>query len=1514
MEELYYHYFSILINYSTTTKPLVLIFSIIEINPFFSYFFENPYLLKKYINNLPIISNYENIKNNIRDTSLYYLFRQLKPNDKHLYPLVFILLLFFIIIFMFLFIFFFSQMLLAKLSNSSSKLAKQIIVSFLDHLLFRTLSIFFFEILINYICNYSNVFLLILFSLLFLFILFVHFTYYRYFRLCLKYDLNTKYIYDNQMMVYYDNIFLIIKIAICFDINVNNESISFFCNIFTLVLLIWANYLYIKISFVNFLSSIKGFYFWFLLILYVNNIVFTDTLLNISYCVFHSVLCFLLALGFVFFIRIYKVHRQITWLTLNNKNLYISQLHTIGEYYETSQFNYHLEKITFFNKIKYEQNQNVLLKNLLTFYIQYFKANKTKNNQCSSSFYYMIIKIIKHLFLKRQNNFKILFKTWKTLEILKDTNFLYYINLRYYYSLLCEEQQLNNDYNLLQFNESYFLIYKSVNQLIHNFEDFLAKKAFNSGQDFVAMAEKINIFQKQIKKNYNIILKSPIKDLYQEYLLQIIIECLLNEPLNRNLNTFLIEDQLMKNEELLDKQYNLSKNIIVRFDLVNMTSKIIKVGKEFIKYLDKNIEDIFPIELKDIAKKTFYKEIKPNEKLTMTNLSSEYFKFIIRDDNQNLKNILFLYKIFPNILKSDAYLDGFYQLGKEALIITEINGKYEYIVAVSKKLEKFLLLNQDFLNLLNHLRIRISFNDFMTVKNEISYNVNDFFSYLTKIKIYLTSMICKDDFKELDSFFTKISSDYQLVKDKIFLLNYQYTLTDQLKKKEFKIYQISTKTLEETRTLQTRSLQTNSITKGNNLKVSNNQNTKEGVSNSFFSNFDTNSVSSAVTSTSSAYTLKRNFSLRKQSDKKMSQSNHNVIVFFILLILGLSVFCLVYENELNSRLKNLVQMYKNTANVSRFSSMIIDQLFSFIYLPDSDGEFTNHYFDFLSRTRGYSKVYIFSMLYYQKNSDILSSLYSKFYKSISKENDFISFFTQNTTMLYMVYDNNSFGSSYEKIDTFDFNFLSFISKLSLVKENQHFNYSTLYPITLNETFFPVQFYDTELNVESLTLTQKYTYEIFLSYLKYVDGLLGLKNLISKRIINQIRKNSIMFVMIIACLTLSNIMVWLTSIILLAMFPYMTNKKLNFFNKLMNDEQTIPLIKNKFELLLELIKFYSNNPVKIISKLAHLMKNSRKNYKLNSKEALAQKMSTLNDKKKTLLVQINKTYDTGFVTKKFYIYLLLFLITFVAYFTSFYFVMQNKYKEVKNIVNVVFYSINTEDGIFIFTGLIQMLYLFAFNTTSLNSLVPNAIISSSEEENQTNYIELLLNQLHTNWENELILKEEKNYLPRNVDIINITSCDNYFDLINHTTFNEIFEEYSSENYKEQLIDLCKTSSSVENNSESLLTEEILYRITKLVLSNSEHGDTKISEPEEDSYLLLIQTIFFLQPIRKVVDSYYHDVILEKAFKSLFMLILGFSLGNFCLQLLNFVIIKFFIFDKIEQIDINLDELANILNCN
>ena len=79
----------------------------------------------------------------------------------------------------------------------------------------------------------------------------------------------------------------------------------------------------------------------------------------------------------------------------------------------------------------------------------------------------------------------------------------------------------------------------------------------------------------------------------------------------------------------------------------------------------------------------------------------------------------------------------------------------------------------------------------------------------------------------------------------------------------------------------------------------------------------------------------------------MSQSNHNVIVFFILLILALSVFCLVYEKELNSSLKNLVQMYKNTADLSRFSSMIIDQLFSLIYLPDPDGEFTNHYFDFL---------------------------------------------------------------------------------------------------------------------------------------------------------------------------------------------------------------------------------------------------------------------------------------------------------------------------------------------------------------------------------------------------------------------------------------------------------------------------------------------------------------------------------------------------------------------------------------
>lgn len=594
--------------------------------------------------------------------------------------------------------------------------------------------------------------------------------------------------------------------------------------------------------------------------------------------------------------------------------------------------------------------------------------------------------------------------------------------------------------------------------------------------------------------------------------------------------------------------------------------------------------------------------------------------------------------------------------------------------------------------------------------------------------------------------------------------------------------------------------------------------------------------------------------------------------------------------------------------------MIIDQLFSFIYLPNSEGEFTNHFFNFLSGTKGYPNVYEFSMIYYQKNIDVLASLYSNFYQSIAEENDFVSFFSQNTTMLYMVYDNNSFDSSYEKIDTFDYNFLSFISKLSIVKNDQNFRYSTLYPIQLNESFFPVKFYDSELKVNSLSLPQTYTYEILLSYLKYVDVLLGLKNLINKRIINQIRKNNVMFVMIIACLTLSNIMVWLTSIILLAMFPYMTNKKLNFFNKLMNDEQTIPLIQNKFDLLLELIKFYSSNPVKIITKLAILMKGSRKNYKLNTKEDLAQKMSTLNDKKKTLLVQINKTYDTGFVTKKFYIYLLLFLITFIAYFTSFYFIMQNKYQQVKIIVNVDFFSINTEDGALIFTGLIQMFYLFAFNSTSLNSLLPNAVINSEEEENQTNYIELLLNQLHTNWENELVFKEEKDYLISNDHIINITSCDSYFEKINYTTFNQIFEEHPETNYKEQLIDLCKTSSSVEGNSESLLTEDILYRITKLVLSNSEHDDTKISDPEEDSFILLIQTIFFLHPIRKVVDDYYHDVILENAFNGLFWMILGFSLGNFCLQLLNFIIIKFFIFDKIEQIDINLDELANILNCN
>ena len=171
------------------------------------------------------------------------------------------------------------------------------------------------------------------------------------------------------------------------------------------------------------------------------------------------------------------------------------------------------------------------------------------------TFYYLLAKIYRKLMLKQTNDFKLLFKAWYIMQKFKVENYLYFINLRYYYQSFCNEQSFNNNCNFLIYNSSFYSIHRSVAKFIGNFQSFLNTHENNTSEDYLKFTEKIHKFQEISTKNYNLLTSSTYKDECQRFLYRFVIEGLLNQPINSSYNYLLINEEIVNYEELLEKNF-----------------------------------------------------------------------------------------------------------------------------------------------------------------------------------------------------------------------------------------------------------------------------------------------------------------------------------------------------------------------------------------------------------------------------------------------------------------------------------------------------------------------------------------------------------------------------------------------------------------------------------------------------------------------------------------------------------------------------------------------------------------------------------------------------------------------------------------------------------------------------------------------------------------------------------------------------------------------------------------------
>ena len=178
-----------------------------------------------------------------------------------------------------------------------------------------------------------------------------------------------------------------------------------------------------------------------------------------------------------------------------------------------------------------------------------------------------------------------------------------------------------------------------------------------------------------------------------------------------------------------------------------MKSKIIKIGKDLNFLWDKNIDSMFPSQFIHIAKKQFYYDYENQ----IENIGNQIFKFFIYDVEQNLKQFIYIYKIYPNIKDDIAYLDGYFQLGNEPLLITEIDysSNQENIILTSKALQNFLFINQYFIDTLEKFQYNINLNSFLSRSQNYSFHLKSYSKYLINIFNKLINVCGKEELEIL---------------------------------------------------------------------------------------------------------------------------------------------------------------------------------------------------------------------------------------------------------------------------------------------------------------------------------------------------------------------------------------------------------------------------------------------------------------------------------------------------------------------------------------------------------------------------------------------------------------------------------------------------------------------------------------------------------------------------------------------------------------------------------------------
>ena len=477
--------------------------------------------------------------------------------------------------------------------------------------------------------------------------------------------------------------------------------------------------------------------------------------------------------------------------------------------------------------------------------------------------------------------------------------------------------------------------------------------------------------------------------------------------------------------------------------------------------------------------------------------------------------------------------------------------------------------------------------------------------------------------------------------------------------------------------------------------------------------------------------------------------------------------------------------------------------------------------------------------------------------------------------------------------------------------NHDSNFPNIYinPLKLNTSFFPYEFVNQNTTTE-ISVTQIYLYEVLINFFSYINELYGLGQSLEESIKHKITSNCVILSCFLIGLMGGNLIIVSICLIFLKKFEKLANLKLNTLDKLITTKKVIDSLNEKVDIIVELSQLYKTNPTKLFFPLSKLTKNNS-NTKSNAKKKNNSNKDKNNNKEAVAFSFQEKKFNTKQITLKFKLIIILYFIFCLLFALMFVYIYLYSFNQLRDISHTLEYSANGEGNVFLFITIFQLFHFFTYYPSSFYNIIPNVIDPPSN--NETKFLVILLNQLQDDWKKELDYKNGKNKIPNHQDIMNVT-CETMYGEMNDIRFNQIISQYPEKHYEQQLINFCNHDKALIYGRDKLVTENILFRITKLLLtSNNNDPNHVLVSNKEERYNLLSEIFFIYRPLRTKFGNYYFEVVLDDKLFAHDIYLIIFLLGIIILQIIKFFMIKFCFFNKIEDINQNVDRLNHVLKC-